>query len=109
VTTGLVSEAARRRLATRLRRVADRIDAPEAAPAPEMKLISRTGLREVQMTGLQMIRDYSFVSRERGPSEGFVWFPREVLHSMTWLITTELETRERDFAAIEKDPLTVWR
>jgi len=95
----------RQRLARVVRRLADWLDTTAAPPPPpNMTLVSRAELREIQMTGLRMIRDFSFVSRERGPAEGLVWFPREILQSFAWLIKTEIETRERDFAAIEQDP-----
>ena len=99
----------RRRVAAVLRRFVDRIDSPEPEPPKDMVLITRSELREIQTQGLQMIDDYADVSRERGPGEGLLWFPRQVLQSIDWMVTTELESRDRDFATIESDPRTVWR
>jgi hypothetical protein len=99
----------RRRVAAVLRRFVDRIDSPEPEPPKDMVLINRSQLREIQAEGLQMVIDYAWVSRERGPGEGLLWFPRQVLQSIDWLVRDELEMRDRDFATIESDPQTVWR
>ena len=98
----------RRRVAAVLRRFVDRIDSPEPEPPKDMVLMTRSQLREIQMQGLQMIDDYAWLSRNRGATEGLIWFPRGVLTSVSWLIADELEARDRDFATIESDPRAVW-
>lgn len=101
------------RLGALLRRLADRVD-PPAPPAPpvsagEVKLISRDELREVQKQALQMVDDYVYLSRCQNPDDGLLWFPTDVLDAVAYLVGHELETRGRDFAAIERDPRMVLR
>ena len=103
------ADGPRHALAGFLRRLALRLDPSPPEPPADMVPISREKLREIQMTGLQMIRDFAFVSREQGPGTGLLWFPPEILRSITWLITTELALRESDFAAIEQNPRTALR
>lgn len=84
--------------------MADRLDPPVSAPPREITFITRTELREVQMRGLRLIDDCMYLSRLQGDNEGLLWFPTAALDSINWLITAEIETRERDFAAVELDP-----
>ncbi|HUR86339.1 MAG TPA: hypothetical protein VMY78_13440 [Solirubrobacteraceae bacterium] len=92
-----------------LRRIADRIDPPRAAPSGEDLLVSREELRTIQETGVQMMDDWIYVSRMSGRDDGLLWMPREILASIQWLIDMELEVRDSDYAAIEKDPAVVLR
>jgi len=55
-----------------------------------------------------MISDFDETSKSLGSNEGLLWFPSEVLKSIGWFVGVELESRDRDFAAIESDPRTVW-
>ena len=75
-----------RQLGDRLRGYADAIDTPEVPKPPEMKLISRQELREVQQLGMRMISDWLHLSRSDGRDSGLLWIPTDVLQSILWFV-----------------------
>lgn len=101
------------RFAGVLRRVADHLDPPPAARADEQeKLVwrSREETRRIQRELLQMIEDWTHLARVDGRhADGLLWIPNDVLSSIVYFIGHEIETRERDFDSIERDPRAVLR
>ncbi|MFP5365159.1 MAG: hypothetical protein ACLGI5_20815 [Thermoleophilia bacterium] len=101
------------RLAALLRGAADRLDPPEAAPAEtEERLVwrSRDETREIQRGLLRMIDDWIYLSRIEGrEADGLMWIPRDVLSNIAYFIHHELDTRDRDYENVERDPTVVLR
>lgn len=97
------------RLAALLRRLADRLDPPRAAPAEEVRMISRQELRGIQQELLQMIDSWIYLSRSAERDDGLMWIPRDVLETVAYFIGQEIDARDRDFERIERDPTVVLR
>lgn len=100
----------RSRVATLLRRFADRIDPPVVAPPESMRMVSREELRGIQRELLRMIENWIYVAQVDGRNtDGLLWIPRDVLETIVYFLGEEIKARDRDFVAVETNPTTVLR
>lgn len=57
-----------------------------------------------------MIDDWIHIARSDGrAADGLLWVPRDVLSNIVYFLGLELDIRDSDLAAIERDPHTVLR
>lgn len=97
------------RAAAFLRRLADWLDrqaasAPAAAPERVMVEVSREEVRELQAQWLALAQESFSMARACGPQDGMLWLERATLEGLRSLIGIELELRDDDYLAVERDP-----